>query len=365
MRLIYFFVFSACLTLVGCQQESPTLTPEYRKLTSAVYASGSVEPVGAYQVFAPSAGILQGKLINEGNLVDEGELLFIISQEAANLQLASAKKQLATAQRNSASNSAILKEAQLRVEQAKEKSLQDSADYQRQKNLIEKNATSRRKVELARLVYISSKSAWLSAKVNLVRTRESLRDQLQEASIQYQLAAEQQGNKLVKSRLDGKVYQTYIREGEMVSPNQPLAVLGHADQFYLELIVDERDIAKVKPGMRVIFSSDVMADSILEAEVSKIYPYMNQQDRSFRVDATISGEAPPLFDGASVEANIIVEEKERALVIPRSVLVGEDSVLVERDDETMAVKITTGIENLEMVEVIRGLDENSKILIPR
>jgi multidrug efflux pump subunit AcrA (membrane-fusion protein) len=351
--------------LTSCQQEQPKVTPEYRKLTSAVYASGSIEPLDAYQVFAPAAGILEEKLVVEGNVVEPGEPLFVIRQETTSLQLTGARERLTTAERNASPNSALLQQARLQLEQARERYLQDSTDYQRQQNLLAKNATPRRSVEQARLAYISSKSALQSAKVNLEQLHDNLNDQLREAQIQYQIAAEERGNTIVKSRMQGKVYQTSIEEGEMVSPNQALAVIGHADAFYLELIVDERDIAKVAPGMRVLFTSDILSDTLLEAEVSKIYPYMNQEDRSFRVDASIPQDDLLLYDGASVEANIIIEQKERALVIPRSALIGEDSVLIEREGEAVMVKITKGIENLEMVEVLSGLQEDSKLLTQR
>jgi multidrug resistance efflux pump len=358
-------VFLSLLPLLGCQQEQPTVSPEYRQLTSAVYASGSIEPLNAYQVFAPTSGILQEKLVEAGDTVEKDEALFMISQESASLELASARERLATARRNAADNSPLIMDIRLSLEQAEERLQQDSIDYRRQQNLMEQNATSRSALEQARMAYLTSRNKLQSARVNLEQTREDLQDKLQEARISYQLAAERQGNTVVKSRFGGKVYQTYIKEGEMVTSNQPLAVLGDAASFYLELIVDERDISRVKPGMPVVFSSDILNDTILRAEVSKIYPFMNEEDRSFRVDARITDVDFTFYDGASVEANIIIEQKDRALVIPRTALVGEDSVLVQQNGEAVLVKITKGIENLEMVEVLSGIEEDAKLLTQR
>jgi len=186
--------------LTSCQQEQPKVTPEYRKLTSAVYASGSIEPLDAYQVFAPAAGILEEKLVVEGNVVEPGEPLFVIRQETTSLQLTGARERLTTAERNASPNSALLQQARLQLEQARERYLQDSTDYQRQQNLLAKNATPRRSVEQARLAFISSKSALQSAKVNLEQLNDNLKDQLREAQIQYQIAAEERGNTIVKSR---------------------------------------------------------------------------------------------------------------------------------------------------------------------
>lgn len=351
--------------LNACQSEQETISPEYKTLTSAVYASGNIEPVNAYQIFAPSAGILQQKLVDAGDLVRQGQPLFIISQESSSLQLENAREKLAAARRNAAENSSVIRDLQLKLEQAKEQYLQDSVDYERQQSLMNQNATSKTAVEQARLAFINSKSTYQSARVSLLQNHQDLKDRLTEAEIQYQLAAEEQGNTVMKSRINGRVYQTYLKEGEMVSTNQPLASLGDQNVFFLELIVDERDIAKVKPGMKVLFSTEILADSVLEAEVSKIYPYMNEENRSFRVDASIPKSTLSLYDGASVEANIIIEQKDRALVIPRAALVGEDSVLVKREGEAVKVKIIKGIQNLEMVEVLGGIEEDAKLITQR
>ncbi|MGB3851952.1 MAG: hypothetical protein WA958_18425 [Tunicatimonas sp.] len=37
----------------ACRDHYTTVTPEYRPLTEAVYASGTVRPGNEYQVFAP------------------------------------------------------------------------------------------------------------------------------------------------------------------------------------------------------------------------------------------------------------------------------------------------------------------------
>lgn len=357
-------IFSIGL-MSACQSEQPTISPEYKTLTSAVYASGNIEPVNGYQMFAPSAGILQQKLADAGDPVEEGQPLFIISQESSSLQLENAGERLATARRNASENSTVLRDLYLKLEQAREQYLQDSTDYQRQQNLLKQNATSKTALEQARLAFITSKSTFQSAKVSVQQNQQDLQDRLREAQIQYQLAAEEQGNTVMKSRINGKVYQTFLKEGEMVSMNQPLASLGDEDEFYLQLIVDERDIAKIQPGMKVLFSTEILSDSVLEAEVSKIYPYMNEENRSFRVDASIPKTELALYDGASVEANIIIEQKERALVIPRSALIGEDSVMVDRDGEAVKVKISKGIQNLEMVEVLGGIEEDAKLITQR
>ncbi|MFP4503886.1 MAG: efflux RND transporter periplasmic adaptor subunit [Cyclobacteriaceae bacterium] len=359
------FTYLIFVLLFSCQQAQETVSPEYRSLTTAVYASGSIEPVNAYQVFAPVQGILQQKLVEAGEEVREGQVLFVISQENTSLLLENAQQALETARREADPNSAALRELQLRLENAKERFQQDSLNYKRQQNLIAKNATSQQAVEQAKIAFISSRNALASIRISLEESGKNRQDALERAQIQYRMAAEAQGNTLVKSRINGKVYQIYLKEGEMVNLNQPLAEVGEADRFYLSLIVDERDIAKITPGKEVLFTTDILEDTLLRAEVSKIYPYMEQATRSFQVEASLPAYELPFYNGASVEANIIVSRKERTMVIPRSALIGEDSVLVDMNGEVEKVQIRKGIENLEMVEVLEGIEEDTKLITKR
>jgi multidrug efflux pump subunit AcrA (membrane-fusion protein) len=227
-----------------------------------------------------------------------------------------------------------------------------------------RNATSKVALEEAELRFVSSKNNYQAARQRWVQRQAELEDRLAEAQIEYRLAAEEKGNALIESRIDGKIYSIVPEVGEMVSSNQPLALLGDSGQFLLKLTVDERDIAKVKTRQEVVFSMDVLPDTTLRAHISKIYPSMNQEDRTFTVEAEVAQTSLPLYAGASVEANIVIQQKENALVIPQAALMGGDSVMVEQDGERKKVKVRKGAENLSMVEVMFGLSENSKIILP-
>jgi hypothetical protein len=64
-----------------------------------------------------------------------------------------------------------------------------------------------------------------------------------------------------------------------------------------------------------------------------------------------------------VEANIIIQQKEKALTIPKTYLIGEDSIRIEHNGDSKTVKITKGIENFEYVEIISGLDTSNVLVM--
>jgi multidrug efflux pump subunit AcrA (membrane-fusion protein) len=130
----------------------------------------------------------------------------------------------------------------------------------------------------------------------------------------------------------------------------------------VKLNVDAADISKVKASQQVLLKTDIDKDKIYKAHVSKIYTMMNASDQSFRVDAEFDESYTAGFNGTNTEANIIISTKANVLTIPKSCMAGKDSVYVSEGGDEKKIKIVTGIENFDEVEVLSGLNSNSKII---
>src|SRR5690606_24915514 len=163
------------------------------------------------------------------------------------------------------------------------------------------------------------------------------------------------------SETDGKVYSVLKEKGEMVSPQMPVAVIGAADEFILELQVDEYDIARIKPGQKVLLNLDSYKGQVFEAKVFKVNPAMNERTRSFTVEASFVTTPPALYPNLTTEANIVIQRKENALIIPREYLVDGAFVLTE-DNEKVAVK--TGLKDYQKVEILDGITKETTLLRP-
>ena len=65
-----------------------------------------------------------------------------------------------------------------------------------------------------------------------------------------------------------------------------------------------------------------------------------------------------------MEANIIIRQQNNALIIPRKALVADDSVQVKQDGNIKTIAVETGIRTLDDVEIVKGLDESSLVVLP-
>jgi multidrug efflux pump subunit AcrA (membrane-fusion protein) len=163
--------------------------------------------------------------------------------------------------------------------------------------------------------------------------------------------------------MNGKVYDIIPKEGELVTTLIMLMEIGDGSQYEVELSVDETDISFLQKGQSIAFTVDAYKDKIFKGKVLEAYPRINQSNKTSKVVSSIAlDKNTVVYSGMSVEANIIIAEKKNILVIPREYLVGSNKVKLKSNDELVTIKV--GAEDLEYVEVLSGIDENTEIKKP-
>ncbi|GAB2786918.1 hypothetical protein GCM10027275_34360 [Rhabdobacter roseus] len=363
MKAKYLFSMLA-LTLVACGSGEEGIHPAYKELTEAVYASGNVYPQNEYKLFAQADGVLTQQLVNEGDSVGQNQLLFVLESGAMEARSQAATNVYRQSEANLSTNSAALTELEVQVRNARTRLANDSINYLRQKDLYEKNATSRAEFERAELAYQTTRNDVAARQQTLQRTRNQLYVELQNARSQYRVTAEDARNFRMRSFEAGKVYEIYKKPGELVRRTEAMALLGSGKEAYVQMAVDESDFTKVKVGQEILIKVDAFDQKVYKAQVAKLYPSINKLDQTFRVDAHFTDEVPDGYYGLTVEANIVVSHNPRALTIPKSYVVGNDSVWVEQDGEKKKIRFVKGTENLDLVEVKGGLTEQTLLFKP-
>lgn len=335
---------------------------KFKQMTETVYASGNILPKNEYKVFATADGILTQKLAKEGDEVTERQVLFVIENTQQNIRLGNAKDNYNIARQKYNLNSPTLKELELSIASAKTKMENDKINYERFENLRQSNVGTQADYDQAKLAYETSKNNYKLQKARYESVKQDLLLNMQNAQSQVELNAELNEDFLVRSLINGRVFETYKEQGEVVKRGEAIALVGASEDVYIQLEVDELDINKIKLNQEILIKIDVYKDKIFKAKVKKIYQMLNKRNQSFRVDAEFVDAYPSVYSGLTVEANIIIQQKPKALVIPKSFLVGEDSVWVLKEEKEAKIKIEKGIENFEWVEVRKGIKANTKII---
>ena len=356
-------LLSISLLFWGCGKDKIKETqPEIATLTEAVYASGTLVPESEYRVMSVSDGIITAVRIKAGDQVQAGALLFSLSNANLNANVAAAQQVLDKTRPLTTDAAPQLRELRNRLQSAQAKMRFDSLQHQRFSSLMASEAISQREYEQAQLQYESSQRevSALQQQVRQVNLNSAL--QAQQAENQLRIANTSQQNTQLKSFGEGLVYEVFKYPGDMVYPNQPLAIIG-SKNLIAKLMIDETDLGKIKLGQTVLLTMDAFPDQIFHAEITRIYPMLNRVEQSIRVDAVLSDPLPQTMYGLNVEANIVIREETNALVIPKSLLLPGDSVLVITDKTEHKVKIQRGVEDAQRVQVLSGLDKTSRLIL--
>jgi HlyD family secretion protein len=245
------------------------------------------------------------------------------------------------------------------METARIKMEDDSLNYMRYARLLKEKVGTKADVEKREVMFRTSKNNYIAARERYFNTKTQLETELKNAYNNLKINAASRSDYHVRSMIDGRIYALYKESGEMVSPQEPLALLGDKNRFLVELAVDELDINKVKVGQKVLITLDTYGDKVFEATVKEIFPLLDSRTQTFKVEAEFTrGSSEVLYPGLTAEGNIIIAGKEKAMVIPRAFLFSGDSVMTEKGKMK---KISKGLSNLEYVEVLSGLDISEEI----
>lgn len=329
-------------------------------LTESVYASATVQPDSLYQAYSIVMGILDKVWVEEGDAVAKGDRILQITNTSPELNRKNAELSLRLARENYSGSAAVLKGIEDEIQAAELKLKNDSINYFRQKNLWDQNIGSKVEYDTRKLAYELSQNNLSLLKQKYGRTKNELATQVQQAENTYKSSLTTSEDFTVVSKIDGKVYAIYKNPGEIINTVEPVAAVGRSDKFIVELLVDEVDIVKVKNDQKVYITLDSYGEDVFEAKVYKIYPRKDESSQTFMVEAIFVNPPPTLYPGLSGEGNIVIAQKEEALTIPKEYLIGASKVLTDDGEKD----ITIGLQNMEMVEVLDGITENTAIYIP-
>ncbi|MCE3296703.1 MAG: transporter [Crocinitomicaceae bacterium] len=347
------------LLLFSCSKKTETASPEQGDITESVYASGIVKSEGQYQVYPRSNGTLEALFVQEGDVVKDGQVLFSIYNETSKLSRENAQLQAEFS--SFENNQDKLRELKMNIDLARNKMRNDSINFERQKSLYRQEIISRNTYEQSELLYENSKTAYRSAQLRYNDLQRQLSFSSRQSQRNLEISRNMESDFLVKSEQTGKVYAILKEKGEMVNMQTPVAIIGDAERFLVELQIDENDIVRIRTGQKLVVILDSYKDQTFEAQVTKINPYLNERSRTFTVEAAFTQKPPQLYPNLSLEANIVVSSKKGALLIPRKFLV-DDTYVIRRDGKK--IKVKTGLKDYQKVEILSGISKNDVLTLP-
>ena len=349
-----------------------------RNITQTVSATGTIDSEFKVDITPEVTGEIVKLPVKEGDKVKRGDLLIQI-----NAKQYEADKESAEANLEAAKSTAAMRKAQLDNVQA---------DYERTKELYNKNLSSDAEFQAAKSNYESSKASYQGAMANVSQSQAALRrseDQLSKTTI--------------LSPMDGTVTKLNVELGERVLGSfysQGTNIMTVSDLNNMEAIadVDENDVVLVSIGDTARIKVDAFGDKVFKGLVKEIGNSAistgtgtQEQVVNFEVKIKLTDLDPKLRPGMSCNADIETETKDNVISVPiQSVTArtnikepgknGEDDnegnpnknnkeaqkvkeiVFIVKNNKAKSVEVETGISNNNYIEVKSGLSGGEEVV---
>lgn len=189
---------------------------------------------------------------------------------------------------------------------------------------------------------------------------------------QAELSLQQAQNNLSKAVLtvpyDGIVAAVNYRVGDQAASAQPAVVLIDQSALSIQVNLAEVDIPKIQLGQPVNITLDALPDRSFTGHVSYVSPAGTnvQGVVNFAVTVTLDDADSAVKPGMTATANIIVDRRDNALLVPNRAIRsqgGQRVVQVLYNGQVIAVPVQLGLSNDTATEVLSGLQEGDQVIL--
>jgi RND family efflux transporter MFP subunit len=190
-----------------------------------------------------------------------------------------------------------------------------------------------------------------------IAQRSALREQLKGARAKLDANRHAQRKTRVIAPIDGEIELQIVAPGDYVKVGDPLFQLVGVQSLHAHLPFPESAAPRLKIGQIVRLSSPLVPAKIVEAKVSEIRPTVTAASRALDVIVKFSSDGS-FRGGGTVNAEIVTDRKERAIVVPEQSVVLRPAgkvVYVLEDNRAVQRVVETGVRTDGWVEIITGL----------
>jgi membrane fusion protein (multidrug efflux system) len=308
------------------------MTPPPETVTSAIVkeedwapmlsAVGSVTAVQGAVVSTELGGMVSEIGFQNGTLAKKGDLLVKLdaSQEEA-----------------------LLRSAEAEVELAR-------TDLERTRDLAAKKVVSSSELDAA-----ESKFRRLTAVVDQMRS--NIR------------------KKAIVAPFDGQLGIRQVNIGQMINSGQPVVPLQSLDPVFADFALPQQYFSKLSQGLEIRVTTDAMPGRVFTGKLTAVNSMVDVATRNVMVQATLANPDHVLRPGMFAKVEVVLPEKERALVIPGSAIsyapFGDSVFVIEKKKDPKTGKesqeirqqfVRVGEARGDLVSITNGLKAGETVV---
>lgn len=368
-----------------------TVPVKVQDLNVRIQASGTVTPMQSVNLSPKTAGRLVELLVDQGDRVQQGQVVARMEDQDVQARLAQAEATLAQAQARylkarNGSRPEEIAQAQGRMDAA-------LAAAQLARDRVTRNLALYQQGAISKDAYDAMVTDERQALGDLKVARESL-DQARrgnraediadaaaavaQAEAQVQQAQIDLNDTVIRAPFNGVITQKYASVGAFVTPTTSASATSSATSTSIVAIasdlevvakVPENSISRIRPGQAVEVTTEAYPGQLFKGKVRLVAPeaVVDQNVTSFQVRVALETGQKALKSGMNVNLTFIGDRIKDAMVVPAVAIVsekGQTGVLLARGDRRPEFKpVTIGISMGDQTQVLKGVEPGDTVFV--
>lgn len=207
---------------------------------------------------------------------------------------------------------------------------------------------------------------------------DAAKESLRNAEISLENRYDQLDNYTITSPISGTIIDKNYKAGENTEMNKVLCTIYDLSYLTMTLSVDELDITDIDAGQTVQITADAVEGKTYEGVVTKVGVVGTSTNGVATYPVTIRiDETEGLLPGMTVDAAIVLAERENVLTVPAEALIRGNRVMVTAaspsasngepvENETgetkyYTVEVQIGASDDDNIEILSGLQDGDVI----
>ena len=293
--------------------------------------TGKVIPEDEVEIKPQIQGIIEGLFVEEGDLVETGDLL-------AKIKVVHNEQNLNSARGRLQNSKIVLKNAKI--------------EFDRNQDLFEKGIISKQQFQNVELQYNQALQSVKNAESDLEIIRSG------------SAGGDASANTNIRATVPGTILEIPVEEGfQVIASNSfnagtTIATIADMKKMIFEGKVDEAEVGKLRVGMPLEVNLGAIEDQSLNAELKFIAPKGNEEQGAvqFIIEADLFlNDSIFIRAGYSANASLVLEKKDSIMAISESLL------QFDRETEKPFVEILIGEQQFDKRDVEIGLSDGVNV----
>lgn len=294
-------------------------------IQAAVDVTGSIQGVREANVSAKATGRIEHMPFNDGEYVQQGQLIAIIDARELEAQYVQASANASSAQANMANV---------------------TRNYARMRSLAQQGAIAQQELDAVQTQYDMAIAQTAQHAGNM------------------QLLEAQLANTKITAPFNGYIARKTLEQGEMVSSGSVLFAVLDLSKVKIEVFVSEQDIGKLQLGQIASFTVDAYPGQNFTGKVSEISPAADLENRAFKVKIEAENKGNLLKSGMFARVHIVYDQRSNVVMVDKSAIVDKNDkpvVFIVKDDQVEQREVVVGLQNGQISEIVQGLHEGEAV----